>query len=65
MRTVAGHLQDGVLERQAVPRTPMDRPWHVTTTDAPTGSAVLFIDHISRADEVGAAAFRLAHRSAG
>jgi len=50
-------LRNRRLDHLPVPRTPLDRPWHVATTDAPTRSAVLFIEHITSADEVGAAAF--------
>lgn len=62
---VGSDLADRRLQHLSVPRTPLDRPWHVATTDAPTRSAVLFVDHITRVDEVGTAAFHLHTHPAG
>ncbi len=58
-------LGQGVLEQLALPRTPVDRPWHVATADSPTPTAELFLAHISSADDVGGEAFHLLNRPQG
>lgn len=62
---VLDDLERGVLQRVQVPRTPVDRPWHVATTDSPTPSAELFLAHITSAEQVGADAFHLFNRPHG
>jgi DNA-binding transcriptional LysR family regulator len=58
-------LERGALVELRIPHTPMNRPWHVVTTGAPTRTTQLFLDHITDADRVGAAAFHLDNRPAG
>ena len=61
-----GHdLETGALELVALAGTPLDRPWHVSTADTPTRSALLFLAHVTSPDEVGDAAFHLDNRPAG
>ncbi|HEX6249783.1 MAG TPA: LysR family transcriptional regulator [Nocardioidaceae bacterium] len=58
-------LERGVLARLPVPRTPVDRPWHVATTEAPSPSAELFLRHITSTEDVGGEAFHLFDRPHG
>lgn len=62
---VSHDLEIGTLEHRLLPRTPLNRPWHVATTDTPTRSATLFLTHITSRDEVGETAFHLHDRPAG
>jgi DNA-binding transcriptional LysR family regulator len=62
---VVDDLARGVLARLPVPRTPVDRPWHVATADAPSGSVELFLAHITSPADVGGAAFHLRNRPHG
>lgn len=55
---VATDLESGRLEKLSVRGTPLDRPWHVSTTETPTPSVRLFLDHITRDADVGELAFR-------
>lgn len=50
-------LATGALEILPVAGTPLDRPWHATTTRTPTPTARLFLAHITDAERVGADAF--------
>ncbi len=61
---VVEDLRRGGLARLPVPRTPVDRPWHVATTDSPSSSVELFLAHITGAD-VGGEAFHLLDRPHG
>ena len=58
-------LERGVLVQLPVPRTPVDRPWHVATTDSPSPSVELFLAHITSVDDVGGEAFHLLNRPQG
>ncbi len=62
---VSHDLESGALEHVRLPRTPLNRPWHVATTDAPAPSAALFLTHITSRNHVGDAAFHLYNRLAG
>lgn len=62
---VLGDLERGVLVQLPVPRTPVDRPWHVATTDAPAPAVELFLSHVTSTDEVGGDAFHLFNRPHG
>ncbi len=62
---VSHDLETGTLERRTVPRTPLNRPWHVAATGTSTRSASLFLGHITNPDEVGDTAFHLCNRPAG
>ena len=62
---VGTDLENHSLEVLPVRTTPLDRPWHVATTDTPTRSAVLFLEHITRVENVGTAVFHLHNRPAG
>ncbi len=62
---VSHDLATGSLEQRTLARTPLNRPWHVATTDNPTRSALLFLAHITSRDEVGDTAFHLDNRQAG
>jgi LysR family transcriptional regulator, low CO2-responsive transcriptional regulator len=61
---VVEDLRRGGLAQLPVPRTPVDRPWHVATTDAPSPSVELFLTHITSA-EVGGQSFHLLNRPHG
>jgi DNA-binding transcriptional LysR family regulator len=61
---VVEDLRRGGLAQLPVPRTPVDRPWHVATTDAPSPSVELFLAHITSA-EVGGQSFHLLNRPHG
>ena len=61
---VVDDLRRGVLAQLPVPRTPVDRPWHVATTDSPGPSVDLFLAHITSAD-VGGQSFHLLNRPHG
>lgn len=54
---VAADVESGLLEQLPVPHTPLDRAWHVSTTETPTPTARLFLDHITSPPDVGQAAF--------
>jgi LysR family transcriptional regulator, low CO2-responsive transcriptional regulator len=62
---VLDDLARGVLAQVPMRLTPVDRPWHVATSDSPTRSAELFLAHITSAAEVGGAAFHLLNRPRG
>ncbi len=62
---VANALSDGDLQQVACRRTPLDRPWHLTTTPTPTRSVGLFLQHVTDPDRVGGAAFHHHDRPAG
>ncbi len=62
---VSHDLETGTLEHVPLPRTPLNRPWHVATTDTPTRSAALFLSHITSPAEVGETAFHLCDRPTG
>ena len=62
---VAHALADGTLAQVACRRTPLDRPWHLTITEAPTRSVGLFLQHVTDPERVGGAAFHLHNRPAG
>lgn len=61
---VVEDLRRGGLAQLPVSRTPVDRPWHVATTDAPSPSVELFLAHITSA-EVGGQSFHLLNRPHG
>lgn len=61
---VVEDLRRGGLAQLPVSRTPVDRPWHVATTDAPSPSVELFLAHITSA-EVGGQTFHLLNRPHG
>lgn len=54
---VSSDLAAGRLEILPVEGTPLDRPWHVITTDTFTSTAELFIEHITDAEQFGPEAF--------
>ncbi len=54
---VAHHLAAGDLRTVPAPGTPMDRPWHATTSAEPTATARLFLGHLT-APAAGELAFR-------
>jgi DNA-binding transcriptional LysR family regulator len=56
---VAPDLAAGRLVQIAFPRTPLKRPWYVTTTESPSRTAKLFIDHITDPGSVGGRAFQV------
>lgn len=58
-------LAAGELVAVPVPRTPLDRPWHLVTARQATASATLFVAHVGDPTEVGAEAFHLGHRPTG
>jgi DNA-binding transcriptional LysR family regulator len=58
-------LATGDLVTIAVPRTPLDRPWHLVTSRQSTPSASLFVAHVGDPAAVGAEAFHLGHRPSG
>ncbi|RAJ68783.1 DNA-binding transcriptional LysR family regulator [Streptomyces sp. Amel2xB2] len=62
---VREQLEAGVLASYAVPGTPLDRPWHLSTTPEPTAAAGLLLRHVCDPDAVGAAAFHTRARSRG
>jgi DNA-binding transcriptional LysR family regulator len=61
---VVDDLRREVLAQLPVPHTPVDRPWHVTTTDSPSPSVELFLAHVTSAD-VGGETFHLLNRPHG
>ncbi|MBC7633825.1 MAG: LysR family transcriptional regulator [Flavobacterium sp.] len=56
---VEDDLSRGLLATFPLRHTPLDRPWHVVTTDLLTGSASLFLAHITDSALVGSSAFHL------
>lgn len=54
---VTADLEPGLLVQLPVPHTPLDRAWHVSTTETPTPTARLFLDHITSPADVGEAVF--------
>jgi DNA-binding transcriptional LysR family regulator len=52
-QAVRRELNAGTLVELAVPGTPMDRPWHVVTQSACTGSTELLIKHLLAHRELG------------
>ncbi len=61
-----GHdLGMGTLTQLPVSGTPLNRPWNLATTDAPTRAARLFLTHATNRDEMGDMAFHLYNRPAG
>lgn len=58
-------LADGALASYPVPGTPLDRPWHLSTTTEPTAAARLFLRHVCAEERVGAAAFHTSNRPKG
>lgn len=56
---VEDDLSRGLLTTFPLRHTPLDRPWHVVTTDLLTGSASLFLAHVADPDQVGSSAFHL------
>ncbi len=62
---VAADLEAGRLEQLPLARTPLDRPWHLTTTETPTRSALLFLAHVTDTEAVGPSAFHLPNRPRG
>lgn len=62
---VADDIRTGRLVEVHVARTPMKRPWHLTTTEAPTAAAVLFISTCTDTSTFGSAAFHLPNRPHG
>lgn len=58
-------IEAGLLERRMLAGTPLNRPWHMVTTEASTRSASLFLSHVTDRDQVGDAAFHLRDRPAG
>ncbi|QIS12215.1 LysR family transcriptional regulator [Nocardia arthritidis] len=55
---ISQDLTSGVLRVLAVPGTPLDRPWHATTTRSPAPTARLFLSHITDPAAVGKDAFQ-------
>lgn len=61
-----GHdLEMRTLTQLPVSGTPLNRPWNLATTDAPTRAARLFLTHATNRAEVGEMAFHLYNRPAG
>jgi LysR family transcriptional regulator, low CO2-responsive transcriptional regulator len=58
-------LADGDLTTYAVEGTPLDRPWHLSTSAEPTAATRLFLRHVSDAGLVGDAAFHTRSRPQG
>lgn len=54
---VAHHLESGDLCQIPVRGTPLHRPWHAVTSGAPTGTARLFLAHLTDRTEGAAPAF--------
>jgi DNA-binding transcriptional LysR family regulator len=52
-QAVRRELDAGTLVELAVPGTPIDRPWHVVTHSARTGSTDLLINHLLAHRELG------------
>jgi DNA-binding transcriptional LysR family regulator len=52
-QAVRRELNSGSLVELSVPGTPMDRPWHIVTQSAPTGSTELLINHLLAHRELG------------
>jgi DNA-binding transcriptional LysR family regulator len=52
-QAVRRELDSGSLVELPVPGTPMDRPWHIVTQPAPTGSTDLLINHLLAHRELG------------
>ena len=50
-------LAAGELTTHPLPGTPLNRPWHLCTGQAPTAATRLFLAHVTDATLVGAAAF--------
>jgi len=62
---VSHDLAAGALQHLTLARTPLNRPWHVSTTDIPTRSAALFLTHITDRTAVGDTAFHPYNHAAG
>lgn len=62
---VMDDIEAGRLTQVHLARTPMNRPWHLTTGEAPTPAAVLFISVCTDAETFGPAAFHLPNRPRG
>ncbi len=58
-------LDSGRLEVLPVAQSPLDRPWHIATTQTPIPTTRLFIQHITDREQVGDAAFHPDNRPAG
>ena len=56
---VEDDLSRGLLATFPLRHTPLDRPWHVVTTDLLPRSASLFLAHVADPDQVGISAFHL------
>lgn len=59
---VQSHLDAGALQTYAAAGTPLDRPWHLSTTAQPTATARMFVEHVCSSDLAGEAAFAAARR---
>lgn len=62
---VEAELSRGTLVTVAVPSTPLNRPWQVSTTAAPPPSVAVFLRHISDPEMVLDRAFHLENRPHG
>lgn len=57
-------VRDGRLQQVPVTGTPLSRPWHALASAAPTGTALLFLDHLCDPVHAGEFAFRRTSGSA-
>jgi LysR family transcriptional regulator, low CO2-responsive transcriptional regulator len=62
---VSRDLADGALTQVRVRGTPLSRPWHISTTQAPTRAALDFLDHVCDPAEYGEDRFHLRNRPMG
>lgn len=62
---VEDEITRGTLSLVPLARTPVNRPWHITTTATPTPSSLLFIRHVTDRRLLGATAFHLRNRPSG
>lgn len=62
---VAASLESGELVAVDVPGTPLERPWHLCSSESPTAVARLFLAHLTDPAEVGAQAFHTRNRPQG
>jgi DNA-binding transcriptional LysR family regulator len=61
----AADLAEGRLVALPVPRTPLDRPWHLITGPEPTAAARSFVRHVCDPDLAGPHAFHTRSRPQG
>jgi len=62
---VSRDIATGALVVLPLARTPLNRPWHLSTALQPTRGAQLFLRHVTDRGEVGDEAFHQYNRPAG